>query len=153
MNRSQIGLGEFCWLLLCVSLYVASFFLPAVVKGADLSSDASGALISQQAMKGWEAFQNAWRFSFAPWWANPCAWAAIALALAHRTRSAAVIGVLGLILAILAVFLSPFRGRFGMLDLGYWVWAGSMALLAGFYLERATKGRAGRVAASRATTS
>ena len=149
MNRYQIRLGEFCWLLLCTSLYVASFFLHAVVKGADLSDDASRTLISQQAMKGWEAFQNAWRFSFAPWWANPCAWAAIILAFAHRPRSAAVMGILGFLLAISTLFLSPFRGQFGVLDLGYWVWAGSMVLLAGFYLEHATR----RVATSKAPTS
>ena len=153
MIRFRLTLGEWCMLVLCASLYVASFFLTAVVKGADMSSDGESTLVGQEPMLGWQAFQAAWAFSFGPWWANPCAWFAIVLAFAGRPASASAVGFLGFALAILTVFLSPFRGRFGMLGTGFWIWAGSMALFSSYYLDRALKARVGRVKPSPVPTS
>jgi len=135
MIRPQFSLGEWCVLLLATSLYVGSFFLPAIVAGANLATEPNVSIIAQGPILGVDAFKDTWRYSQGTWWANPCAWLALVLAVFGRRRTAAVLATLGCLIALVVIGVGPISWRFGILGTGYWTWTASMALLAGFYAQ------------------
>ena len=134
MIRPQIRMAEWCIWVLATSLYVASFFLPAIIPGTNFAKDSR--MVLQRAMLGHQAYAAAWDFSNASWWANPCAWLALVFGLVGRPRAAGVVATLGFVVALTAIGVGPISWRLGILGAGYWTWAGSMGLIAAYYADR-----------------
>jgi hypothetical protein len=95
---------------LAVVMFAVSFFLPAL-----------------HGVAGYQAFICAllWLFGIPMWAANPVFCFGLAYLSAGRYRSAARAGLAAVLLA-----LSESWMFWGELDVGYWIWAGSMAVLA-----------------------
>jgi hypothetical protein len=95
---------------LAAVMFAVSFFLPALHNVA-----------------GYEAFVYAllWVICIPMWAANPVFWCGLAYLSAGRYRSAGKAGLAALLLA-----LSESWMFWGELEIGYWIWAGSMAVLA-----------------------
>jgi hypothetical protein len=134
--RPRFSMAEWCVWILATSLYVASFFLPAIISGANFATDSKSPIVQQGPMLGHQAYAAAWSFSSASWWANPCAWLALVFCVVGRPRAAGVLATLGFAVALTAIGVGPISWRFGMLGVGYWTWAGSMALIAAYYADR-----------------
>jgi hypothetical protein len=136
MSRRPLSLATWCLLLLAVSIYVASFFLPAY------REPQSGSGAGPQLYRvdhGYDTFVSALIFGWPAWWANPAFWLAVGLLLARRTRAALILAVVALLLALSAIPLATvFRfSEFYRLMAGYWTWsAASAALVLVCYKDR-----------------
>jgi hypothetical protein len=117
-----------CLLVLAVSLYTASFFLPAY-REAQPGSGRGGP--PYRIDPGYTAFVSALIFGWPAWWANPSFWLAVALLLARRKRTAVGFAVLALVLALSTIPLATvYRVReLYRLMAGFWMWLAACATL------------------------
>jgi hypothetical protein len=114
------------WLLsgLALAAYGTAFFLPA----ADIAvTDEQGRRVSAFHLSGAGAWDAAYKFGHASWYANPVLWLALLLLFLRRRflAGAAALTALGLGLT------EPSRaaGAHNRYLTGYWLWLGSMLLL------------------------
>src|SRR3954464_11335799 len=93
VRRRPLSLATWCLLVLAVSLYAASFFLPAYREAE--SGSGTGPPIDR-IDPGYLVFVSALIFGWPAWWANPAFWLAVALLVARRTRAALPLAVVAL---------------------------------------------------------
>jgi hypothetical protein len=126
MCRRTMNLATWCLLVLAVSLYTASFFLPAVrllaARGAGKAQRSGGT-------SGYVVFRLALSRRLPSWFGNVAFASGVLLLAARRARASAVVAALGLALAFSAIPLKPVEGDVGRLTTGYWVWATANAIL------------------------
>jgi hypothetical protein len=126
MRRRTMNLATWCLLILALSLYTASFFLPAFrllgTRGARHGQTTGG-------LPGYMVFRSALSRHLPSWFANVAFTSSVLLLAARRPRASAVAAALGLSLALSAIPLRPVEGHLGQLAPGYWVWATANAIL------------------------
>jgi hypothetical protein len=129
-----MNLATWCLLTLALSLYSASFFLPAfrlVAPRGHAKRQASGGI------PGHLVFRSALSRQLPSWLANVAFASGVLLLAARRPRASAVAAALGLVLALSAILVKPVEGHLGQLAPGYWVWATANAILLwACYLDR-----------------
>jgi hypothetical protein len=115
-------------LAISLGLYAVSFFLPAYrMYGSWDNGPGDRGHLQMELLYGWKCFQIAWDTGKDVWYANPVFWLACGLLALRRWLGAglAAVGAVGLGLS----WWSPFsQSEFRV---GYWVWLGSMAVVAG----------------------
>jgi hypothetical protein len=128
MRQRPLSLATWCLLVLTVSLYVASFFLPAYREPE--SGSGTGPPL-YRIDPGYLAFVSALIFGWPAWWANPAFWIAVTLLVARRTQAAVLLAVVALVLALSAIPLATvFQvSQFYRLMAGYWTWLAAIATL------------------------
>jgi hypothetical protein len=151
MERRPLSLATWCLLVLVVSLYTASFFLPAYREPQSGSGEGPQLY---RVYPGHVAFVSALIFAWPAWWANPAFWLAVAFLLARRTRAALALAVIGLVLALSAI---PLATVFQIRELyrlmaGYWIWTAAIAALVGVCLKDRTDARLPRPVNAGATS-
>ena len=126
MWRRSMSLATWCVLMLAISLYTASFFLPAFrlhrPRGPGKAWTSGGAL-------GYVAFRSALSRQLPSWLANVAFASGVLLLAARRSRASAVAAALGLALALSAIPVKPVEGHVERLTTGYWAWATANAIL------------------------
>src|SRR5689334_17875466 len=119
MWRRTMSLATWCILMLAISLYTASFFLPAFrllpPRGPGKAGTSGGA-------PGYVVFRSALSRQLPSWLANVAFASGVLLLAAGRSRASAVAAVLGLALALSAIPSKPVEGHVGRLTIGYWAW-------------------------------
>lgn len=123
MWRRTMNLATWCLLTSAVSLYTASFFLPAFRVVVPRGRPASGG------MPGYLVFKSAFSRRLPSWLANVGFASGVVLLAARRPRASAVAAVVGLLLALSAIPVKPVEGHLRQLAPGYWVWAAASAIL------------------------
>jgi hypothetical protein len=145
MRRRTMNLATWCLLILAVSLYTASFFLPAVRL---LAPRGPGAAQSSRGTSGYVVFRLALSRQRPAWFGNVAFASGVLLLAARRSRASAVAAALGLALAFSAIPLKPIEGQLGRLTIGYWAWATASAILLWACYVDKYSGRRGRTTAS-----
>ena len=145
MWRRGMSLATWCLLLLAISLYTASFFLPAFhlfpPRGPGKAGTSGGT-------SGYLVFRLALSRQLPSWLANVAFASGVLLLAARRSRAGAVAAALGLALALSAIPVKPVEGHVGRLTTGYWAWATANAILLwACFVDRYGR-RRGRAAAS-----
>jgi hypothetical protein len=138
-------LATWCLLILAVSVYTASFFLPAVRL---LAPRGPGKAQSSGGTSGYVVFRLALSRKLPPWLGNVAFASGVLLLAACRPRASAVAAVLGLALAFSAIPLKPVAGDLARLTTGYWTWTTANAILLWACLVDHHARRQGRAAAS-----
>ncbi len=140
MQWRPLSLATWCLLVLAVSLYTASFFLPAYRE--EQSGSGTGPPL-YRIDPGYLVFVSALIFGWPAWWANPAFWLAVALLVARRTRAAMGLAVAALVLALSAIPLATvFRiSELYRLMAGYWTWSAASATLVLVCLKDRREGR------------
>src|SRR5262245_55586119 len=128
MWRRGMSLATWCLLMLAISLYTASSFLPAFrplpPRGPGKAGTWGGAL-------GYVVFKSALSRQLPSWFANVAFASGVLLLTARRSRASAVAAALGLALALSAIPVKPVEGHVELLTTGYWAWATANAILLG----------------------
>lgn len=116
------------WLILLVAgtMYGVAFALPA----ADLAITVSGGPASSMSFAGHEAFSSAWAVKSNVWLANPLFWAAVVLLALRLWVAAAAFAIFAFWVAGWEAVANQLYGYGNAFYAGYWLWAGSMAVLA-----------------------
>ena len=126
MWRRGMSLATWCLLMLAISLYTASFFLPAFrllpPRGPGTAGTSAGA-------PGHVVFRSALSRQLPSWLANVAFASGVLLLAARRSRASAVAAALGLALALSAIPVKPVEGHVERLTTGYWAWAFANAIL------------------------
>jgi hypothetical protein len=126
MCRRTMNLATWCLLTFALSLYTASFFLPAfrlVAPRGHAKRQTSGGV------PGYLVFRSALSRQLPSWLANIAFASSVFLLAARRPRASAVAAALGLVLALSAIPVKPVEGHLGQLAPGYWTWATANAIL------------------------
>jgi hypothetical protein len=146
MWRRGMSLATWCLLMMAISLYTASFFLPAfrlLPRPGPAKARTSGGV------PGHVVFRSALSRQLPSWLANVAFASGVLLLAARRSRASAVAAVLGLGLAFSAIPLKPVEGHVGRLTTGYWAWATANAILLWACFVDQHARRQGRAAASK----
>src|SRR5262245_27019080 len=128
MPRRPLSLATWCLLVLALSLYTASFFLPAY-REPQSGSGVGGPLYRID--PGYVVFVSALVFGWPAWWANPALWLSVALLVSRRTRGAVALATVALALALSAIPLATvlqFNQLYRLMP-GYWTWMAASATL------------------------
>src|SRR5258708_3793371 len=126
MCRRGMSLATWCLLILAISLYTASFFLPAFRL---LPPRRPGKTGTSGGAPGYVAFRSALSRQLPSWLANVAFASGVSLLAARRSRASAVVAALGLALALSAIPVKPVEGHVERLTTGYWAWATANAIL------------------------
>jgi hypothetical protein len=126
MWRRGMSLATWWLLILAISLYTASFFLPAFrllpPRGPGKAATSGGA-------PGHVVFRSALSRRLPSWLANVAFASGVLLLAARRSRASAVAACLGLALALSAIPAKPVEGHVERLTTGYWAWATANAIV------------------------
>ena len=145
MWRRGMSLATWCLLVWAISLYTASFFLPAFrlrpPRGPVKSASSGG-------VPGHLVFRSALSRGLPSWFANVAFASGVLLLAARRPSAGAVAAAIGLDLALTAIPFKPVEGHVERLTTGYWAWATANAILLWACLVDRSGGRRGRAAAS-----
>jgi hypothetical protein len=134
MWRRTMNLATWCLLTVALSLYTASFFMPAFRLVAPQGRQTSGGL------PGYVVFRWALSRQLPSSLANIGFASGVLLLAARRPRASAVAAALGLVLALSAIPVKPVEGHLGQLAPGYWAWATANAILLwACYIDRYAK--------------
>ena len=123
MGRRTMNLATWCLLTVALSLYTASFFLPAFRLVAPQGRQTSGGL------PGYVVFRWALSRQLPSSLANIGFASGVLLLAARRSRASAVAAALGLALALSAIPVKPVEGHVECLTTSYWAWATANAIL------------------------
>jgi hypothetical protein len=121
-----MSLGTWCLLMLAISVYTASFFLPSFrlnpPRGPQKAEAWGG-------VPGHQAFRTALSRRLPSWLANVAFVSGVLLLASRRPRASAVAAALGIALALAAIPAGPVEGQLDRLTTGYWAWTTANAIL------------------------